>query len=99
MLVATMLEHREAVVRSSVRRMGNSSGIIIPKPLLTEIGSAPGDAVDVVVRDGALVVTPLRSDDRAGWSEAARLIGADEPSADDRAWLAFGNDGDRDLAW
>lgn len=48
--------------------MGNSRGVRIPKPLIEELGL--GDEVDLHVRDGALVIAPLRAP-RAGWAEAA----------------------------
>jgi hypothetical protein len=34
-------------VRAAIRKLGNSSGVIIPKSMLTEIGSAVGDTVDL----------------------------------------------------
>jgi len=40
-------------MRAAVRKLGNSSGVIIPKSLLTEIGVAVGDAMDVTVEQGA----------------------------------------------
>ena len=36
-------------MRSQVRKLGNSHGVIIPKALLQEIGVVSGDAVDLKV--------------------------------------------------
>jgi len=84
-------------MRSAVRKMGNSSGIIIPKPLLSEIGVKAGDAVEVGVRDGQIVIEPVRSTVRSGWAEDARAIAA---AGDDRLVLGeFANDGDDHLIW
>jgi antitoxin MazE len=84
-------------MRSAVRKMGNSSGIIIPKPLLTEIGAKPGDDVELTVEAGRLIVQPLRSDPRAGWAEDARKLA--ESGDDALVWPEFGNQGDDDLTW
>lgn len=48
--------------------MGNSRGVRIPKPLIEQVGL--GDEVELQVRDGAIVIAPLRAP-RAGWAEAA----------------------------
>jgi antitoxin MazE len=34
---------------SAVRKFGNSAGVIIPKPLLSEIGAKAGDSVELKV--------------------------------------------------
>jgi antitoxin MazE len=49
--------------------MGNSQGVLIPKPLLAEIGVGTGDAVDLKVnKKGRLVIAPLAREPRAGWT-------------------------------
>ena len=40
-------------MRASVRKLGNSSGVIIPKSMLDEAGVAVGDAVDMVLLGGS----------------------------------------------
>ncbi len=84
-------------MRSAVRKMGNSSGIIIPKPMLAEAGMKSGDDVELTIENGHLVIKPVASPPRAGWAEdAARIARAD----DDRLILGeFGNEGDDDLTW
>lgn len=84
-------------MRSAVRKMGNSSGIIIPKPMLAEIGIKAGDDVDLRVEGDRLVIEVLKPCARAGWAEDARRIAE---SGDDRLVLGeFGNDGDDELTW
>jgi len=84
-------------MRSAVRKMGNSSGIIIPKPMLAEAGMKTGDDVELGIQDGRIVIETLKRHPRAGWSEDARRIAED---GDDRLVLGeFGNDGDDDLTW
>lgn len=86
-------------MRGAIRRMGNSSGVLIPKPLLDEVGAKVGDEVDIQVQEGRIVVALPKPHPRAGWAEDAALVGADELSEDDLAWLEFPNDGDVDLKW
>jgi antitoxin MazE len=45
---------------TKVQKWGNSQGVRLSKGLLSDVQIDIGDAVDVAVRDGALVVTPLR---------------------------------------
>lgn len=43
-----------------IKKWGNSQGLRLSRELLTELQVAVGDAVDIAVRDGALVITPAR---------------------------------------
>jgi antitoxin MazE len=84
-------------MKSAIRRMGNSHGVIIPKPLLEEIGAQANDPVTIKVKKGRLVITPLQQDPRAGWGEASqRLRDAGE---DALVWPEFGNAGHDKLMW
>jgi antitoxin MazE len=84
-------------MRIAVRKMGNSSGVIIPKPILVEIGSQPGDEVDLLVEDGRIIITPVRSAPRAGWAEDAKQLA--EEGDDASVWPDFPNEADIDLKW
>ena len=84
-------------MRVAIRRLGNSSGVIIPKSMLIEIGIAAGDSVDLSLEDGRIAITPVRRRPREGWAEAFPEIG--ELGEDDHAWLEFANEGDHELTW
>ena len=84
-------------MRTAVRKMGNSSGVIIPKPILAQIGVEAGDDLELSLDDGRLVLTPARRHPRAGWAEAAKRIA--ESGDDTLVWPEFGNHGDADLEW
>ena len=84
-------------MRSSLRKMGNSSAVIIPKPLLVEIGAIVGDDVELLVEDGRIVVAPIKQHSRSGWAEDAARIA--DVGDDALVWPEFGNEGDVDLAW
>jgi antitoxin MazE len=49
-----------SVMITKVQKWGNSQGLRLSKELLSDVAIEVGDAVDVAVRDGAIVVTPVR---------------------------------------
>lgn len=84
-------------MKTQLRRMGNSSGVIIPRPILAQLGVTAGDDLDLVLEDGRIVLMPAREHPRAGWAESAQGIA--EAGDDVLAWPEFGNEGDADFAW
>jgi antitoxin MazE len=82
-------------IQVSIRRIGNSQGVVIPKPILAQLG-LNGEA-EMTVEGGALILRRPASAARTGWAEAARKIAA---AGDDHLALGeFGNEADRDLVW
>lgn len=45
---------------TKVQKWGNSQGLRLSRELLSDVEIDVGDSVEVAVRDGALVVTPVR---------------------------------------
>lgn len=84
-------------MRASIRRMGNSAGIILPKPVLAQLGVRAGDALSLSLEKGRVVLTPAKAPPRAGWEDAARTIA--EAGDDALVWPEFPNDSDDALAW
>lgn len=84
-------------MRASVRKMGNSSGVIIPKPILNELGVKAGDKVEMTLEDGRVVLAPIARNPREGWAEASKALVASGEDA--LVWPEFGNEGDEDLVW
>ena len=83
-------------VHVSIRQIGNSHGVIIPKPVLAQLG-LDGKAGAETIKDGALVLRGLASPARAGWAEAAKRIAA---AGDDELVMGeFGNAEDAELVW
>lgn len=83
---------------TALRKMGNSTGMIVPKAMLAEIGLVAGATIDLHVENGKLVASPVRAI-REGWAEDAAKL-ADEPlTEEERDWMAFGNDADDELGW
>lgn len=44
----------------TIQKWGNSQGLRISKTMLSDADIDVGDSVDVAVRDGVLIVTPVR---------------------------------------
>ncbi|MPZ58857.1 MAG: AbrB/MazE/SpoVT family DNA-binding domain-containing protein [Rhizobiales bacterium] len=67
-------------MKTAIRKLGNSHGVIIPKPLLAEIGANADDPIDIKVKKGKIIITPLKRerskehDPRPGWVEECRAI-------------------------
>ena len=84
-------------MRTALRRMGNSTGMIVPRAILDELGSGIGEDLDLKVENGRLVAAPVRTGLRAGWAEAARALA--EAGDDAPVWPDFANDEDDELRW
>ena len=79
----------------TIRRIGNSQGVVIPKPVLAQVGF--DGVVDMSVEGGALVLRKPAKHPRAGWDEAAQQIAT---KGDDVLVLGeFGNEADSELTW
>jgi antitoxin MazE len=87
------VRHRSPM-RVTLRKMGNSSGVIIPKPFLAEIGAA--QAVEMSLEDGRIVIEADKRAPRFGWAEASRGLALDEEGL---VWPEFGNADDETLEW
>lgn len=83
-------------MRTSIRRMGNSAGVIIPKPMLGEIGASSGDDIEMSVQDGRIILMPIKEHPRAGWADDSKALAA---SGEELAWPEFGNIDDEKLVW
>ena len=84
-------------MKTTVRKMGSSNGVIIPKPLLAEVGAKANVEVDMAVENGKIVIAPLRRKPRAGWAEASRRLAARGEGG--LVWPEFTNDVDKNLKW
>lgn len=79
----------------AIRKMGNSQGILIPKPILAQVGLA--DAADLQVKNGVIEIRPLKANPREGWAlDSQRIAKAGD---DQLVWPEFANEGDGELVW
>lgn len=86
-------------MQTSLRKMGNSTGLVIPKAVLDELGLKSGAKVELRVADGEVVVRPARRKVREGWEEDARRIGAEGLTEEEREWLEFDDPIDGEWEW
>jgi antitoxin MazE len=82
-------------MRSTLQRVGNSQGVIIPKPILAQVGLERD--VEIEVEHDAVVIRKPKGHVRAGWADASRAIA--EASEDALVWPEFGNEADKELTW
>ena len=69
-------------MRQSLRRIGNSQGVILPRPLLQQTGIS--DQIEMEVVDGAIVLKPAQTHPRSTWDDAfEKALDTDQkPDAD-----------------
>jgi antitoxin MazE len=81
----------------TIRSIGNSKGVVLPKPLLAQAGLGDDEAAEMTVEDGAIVLRKAVRPVRAGWAEAAKALAA---KGDDELVMGeFGNEVDAELTW
>jgi len=82
-------------MKTTLKRVGNSQGVIIPKPLLGQAGLTK--EVEMSVERGAIVLRRPAPGVRDGWAQDSERVAA---SGDDSlVWPEFSNDDDADLRW
>jgi antitoxin MazE len=79
----------------TVRRIGNSLGVVIPKPVLAQVGLS--EQAELTVERGAIVLRKPRKTARTGWAEAARLVATQ--GEDELLMGEFANAADLELEW
>jgi antitoxin MazE len=94
-----MLEHsvKGISMKTAIRKMGNSQGILIPKPFLLQTGLDVGE-VEIDVENDAIVIRKPKRRSREGWAQACQQIAAsvaDQPIA----WPLITNDTDAGFSW
>ncbi len=72
-------------MRTTLRKIGNSRGVLIPAALLAECGIA--DEIDLRMEDGRIVISPVQPS-RQGWFDGYQATN------DVDAWDGFPADAD-----
>jgi antitoxin MazE len=85
-------------MRTTLRRIGNSKGVLIPAAFLASCRIE--DQVDMQLRDGQIVITPLPRTVREGWF-APPASGADlaHEAAELQVWDAVTVTDDSEWVW
>lgn len=76
-----------------IRRIGNSQGIILPRPLLQQAGIE--NEIDLEVIDGAIVLRPMKADPRADWVQLFQKAIEDGHKPEKDLFEAMSNDFDQ----
>ena len=84
-------------IHASIRQIGNSQGVVIPKPVLSQLGLNRQTGAEMTIEGDALVLRRPASRVRTGWAEAARKIA--EAGDDALVMGEFGNAADAELTW
>jgi antitoxin MazE len=79
----------------TVRRIGNSLGVVIPKPVLAQVGLS--DKAELTVERNAIVLRKPRKAARSGWAEAAQSVAGH--GEDELVMGEFANAADSELEW
>ena len=82
-------------MKIAIRKMGNSHGVIIPKPLLSQAGL--DNEAEMTLEKGCIVLRRPPSAPRDGWAEGSREVATEGATATD--WFSFANEQDADLQW
>lgn len=81
----------------AIRTIGNSKGVVLPKPLLAQAGLEGQATASVKVENGTIVLSKPAKAVRAGWSDAAAALAA--KGGDVLVMGEFGNAEDSELTW
>ena len=82
-------------MRTTIRKIGNSQGVLIPKALLAQTGIDL--TAELAVENGAIVLRRPRQAVREGWAEASRALAAS--GGDAPVWPEFANVDDDQWEW
>ena len=83
-------------VKTTLHRIGNSQGVIIPKPILAQIGLTDGE-MDMSIERDAIVLRKAAKKPRTGWAEQSKALAL---AGDDALiWPEFSNEADESLVW
>jgi len=82
-------------MRATIRKIGNSQGVLIPKALLAQTGI--DHIAEMAVENGAIVLRKPGPAVREGWADASRALAA--AGGDALVWPEFANEDDARWEW
>jgi antitoxin MazE len=77
--------------------MGNSAGVLLPKPVLAHLHVSAGDVLDLDLQEGRVVLSPAQRRPREGWAEAAKTLA--EAGEGESMWPELENASDHEWTW
>ena len=82
-------------MKTMLRKMGNSQGVIIPKAVIAQFGFE--DEVEMTVMAEGVMLAKPQAQVRTGWAKASQRLAA--ANDDTLVWPEFGNESDEELKW
>jgi antitoxin MazE len=82
-------------MKTTIRRMGNSQGVLIPKPILAQLGLE--DEVEMEVENDAIVLRKPQKKARQGWADASKALS--QADDDELVMGEFPNADDSEFSW
>ncbi|MBI4357458.1 MAG: AbrB/MazE/SpoVT family DNA-binding domain-containing protein [Gammaproteobacteria bacterium] len=82
-------------MKTELRKIGNSQGVIIPKPFLIEAGLK--NEVEMKIEGNVILIFCPKQKAREGWIKASKAIA--EAGDDTLVWPEFPNENDENLRW
>lgn len=87
----------EIAMKTVIRKMGNSQGVLIPKPFLLQAGFDLGE-VEIELENDAIVIRKPKRKPRAGWAQACQSIAA-QSTEQVIAWPLIPTDAEAEFSW
>lgn len=81
----------------TIRDIGNSKGVVLPKLLLAQAGLDDQATADMSIENGAIVLRKPAPNHRVDWAKAAQALAA--KGGDELLMGEFGNADDAELTW
>ncbi|HUW26230.1 MAG TPA: AbrB/MazE/SpoVT family DNA-binding domain-containing protein [Gallionella sp.] len=82
-------------MKATLRQMGNSQGVLIPKAIIAQLGIE--EEMEMLVENDTIVLRKPERPVRKGWAEASQKVAA---AKDDKlVWPEFANVDDAELVW
>ncbi len=81
----------------TIRDIGNSKGVVLPKLLLAQAGLDDQTTADLTLENGAIVLRKPAQARRAGWARAAQALAG--KGGDELLMGEFANADDAELTW
>ena len=81
----------------AIRSIGNSKGVVLPKPLLAQAGLDDQTIAEISVEGGAIILRKPTKPVRVGWAQAAQALAAQ--GGDELLMGEFGNADDAEQNW
>lgn len=82
-------------MKTTLRKFGNSQGVIIPKALLMQLGWQ--DEIEMTATADSIILSKPRNVPRQGWAQASQELAQYEDET--LAWPELSNEEDNQLVW